>query len=214
LWDQAYAQLSSEKTDLIQEYQELLSRALQSKDEGSGQISADPAERRKQMDDIIRLGLEHMQSKRVKVTVAGHEIDLAEQADNLIAAVIWSKDWIGDAVQDVPYANAVWAGVSLILPILTNPSEVEKANKEGFTYVTSQMRWYHELEVLLLPPDMLAGVRADLEGRFVGLYKLIIDFQVQSVLRCYRGRAKNYVRGAAKWDDWGSMLDGIKSEES
>jgi hypothetical protein len=41
------------------------------------------------------------------------------------------------------------------------------------------MRYYIAMESLLLPEDMKANLKADLTDHLVGLYKLIIDFQVQ-----------------------------------
>ena len=44
------------------------------------------------------------------------------------------------------------------------------------------MQYYVVMESLLLPEDMEPDVRADLTERLVDLYKLIIDFQVWSVI--------------------------------
>jgi len=44
------------------------------------------------------------------------------------------------------------------------------------------MRYYVAMESLLLPKDMKSDLRADLINRLVDFYKLIIDFQVQTVL--------------------------------
>jgi hypothetical protein len=53
----------------------------------------------------------------------------------------------------------IWAGVSLVLPLLKNPVHDEKANQEGFEYVTRQMRYYTAMETLSLPVDMKNDVR-------------------------------------------------------
>lgn len=82
----------------------------------------------------------------------------------------------------------------LLLPLLKNPSAAEAANQDGFTYVTSQMRYYVAMGSLLLPEDMKSDLKADLAEHLVDLYKLVIDFQVQTVLRFYRSRTKNFFR--------------------
>ena len=42
------------------------------------------------------------------------------------------------------------------------------------------------------------------------LYQSIIDFQAQTVLRCFRGRFRNLMRDAVKWDPWENMLKTAK----
>jgi hypothetical protein len=56
---------------------------------------------------------------------------------------------------------------------------------------------------------MKPNLRADLTERLVGLYKLIIDFQMQSVLRFYRSRTKNFFRGTINYDSWDKKLQNI-----
>jgi hypothetical protein len=42
--------------------------------------------------------------------------------------VEWTEDYIKYAVKDLPYASIVLAGVSLVLPLLKNPSAAKAAN--------------------------------------------------------------------------------------
>jgi hypothetical protein len=51
-------------------------------------------------------------------------------------------------------------------------------------------------ESLLLPKDIELSLKAVLIERLVDLYKLIIDFQVRSVIRFYRSQTKNLGDGA------------------
>src|SRR5215469_12508505 len=143
----------------------------------------DAITRREKLKRITDLGLKHMEDKKVSVTLLGHELVLQDQVKNVAVAVEWADDYIKDAVKDLPYASIVVAGIALVLPLLKNPTAVEADNQEGFTYVTSQMRYYVAMESLLLPEDMKPDVKVDLEERLVDLYKLIIDFQVRSIMR-------------------------------
>ena len=169
----------------------------------------DAIARRAKMKEVTELGLKHMEDKRVCTTLLGHEIDLQDVVSNVAGAVEWAEDYVKDAVKDLPYAPIVLAGVSLVLPLLKSPTAAEAANREGFTYVTSQMRYYIAMEPLLLPEDIKPNLKADLTERLVGLYKLIIDFQVQSVLRFYRSRTKNFFRGTINYDSWDKKLQNI-----
>ena len=166
--------------------------------------------RREKLKEITDLGLKHMEDKKVSTTLLGHEIVLQDAVANVAGAVTWAEDYIKDAVKDLPYASIVLVGVSLVLPLLKNPTTVEAANQDGFTYVTSQMRYYVAMESLLLPEDMKSDLKADLTERLLDLYKHIIDFQVQTVLRFYRSRTKNFFRGTINYDGWEQKLQDIK----
>ncbi len=189
------------------------------KSEGAGE-SPYPLRRRdtvagqEKLAEITRAGLKYMEKKKINAKVLGHEVVLQDVVEKVAKAVEWGEDYIKDAVKDLPYASIVMVGVSLVLPLLKNPAAAEIANRDGFAYVTSQMRYYTAMEPLLLPSVMRSGPRDDLRDRLRDLYKLIIDFQVRSVLRFYRSRTKNFLRGALDYDNWTDKLNAIKSEHA
>ncbi|KAB8271069.1 WD40-repeat-containing domain protein [Aspergillus minisclerotigenes] len=51
------------------------------------------------------------------------------------------------------------------------------------------------------------------EEQVKGLYKLVIDYQVQSVMRFDRNPVKNYFRSVTDYDVWSDQLNTIKEEE-
>jgi hypothetical protein len=173
------------------------------------EIPKDATTRRQKLMEITKLGLKHMEDKKIRTTLLGHDIVLQDVVADAAKATRWAEDYIKDAIKDLPYASIVMAGVSLVLPLLKNPTAVEAANQDGFTYITSQMRYYAAMEPLLLPGSMKA-VEDDLESRLLDLYKLIIDFQVRSIIRFYRSRTKNYFRGMINYDGWEKKLESIK----
>lgn len=154
-----------------------------------------------------------MEDKKVSTTLLGHEIVLQDVVAKVAGAVEWVEGHVKDAIKDLPYASIVMAGVSLVLPLLKNPAAAEEANRDGFTYVTSQMRYFAAMESLLLPQDTKPDLKDDLTERLVDLYKLIIDFQVQSVIRFYRTQTKNIFRGAINYDGWDQKLQYIKDTD-
>lgn len=84
--------------------------------------------RREKLKQITELGLKHMEDKKVSATLLGHEIVLQDIVANVAGAVEWTEDYIKYAVKDLPYASIVLAGVSLVLPLLKNPSAAKAAN--------------------------------------------------------------------------------------
>ena len=172
---------------------DLHDQADESLDETDNRIdNANPMEREAQLKTVIDRGLQRMDEKKIKCTVAGYEFDLKTSIAKAAKVVQGVKSFVDEAVKASPEASLAWAGVSVILPILTKPSTANQANMDGFTYVTSRMSFYAKLEPLLLPenPKLTATVTKDLKKEFerliVELYQHILDFQVRSVLRFYR----------------------------
>jgi hypothetical protein len=228
LWDKAFDALAKEKQELVSEYEILLTRALQpnpqtirSADEKQNDALVpnliphdDPAARQQKLKQIIEMGLQHMEDKKVRTTLLGHEIILEDAVAKAASAVTWAEQLTKEAVKDVPYASIVMAGVSLILPLLKNPVAADAANTEGLTYVTLRMRYYAAMEQSLFPEDMEPAKKGHFTALVMELYKQIIDFQLQSCLRFYRAGIKNYLRGAVEYDDWRGMVQRIKAADA
>lgn len=74
-------------------------------------------------------------------------------------------------MKDIPNADIVMAGVSLVIPLLLNPRAAEADHRQGFDYVTSQMRYYIEMETLFLPSQMEVDAKSELKLQIRNLYE-------------------------------------------
>lgn len=175
---------------------------------------SDTDARRERMNEITKLGLKHVEDKKVRTTLLGHEVVVQDAVADAAGLVGKSLDLIKASIEGVPYASVITAGISLILPLLKNPTAVEEANRNGFIYVTSRMRYYDAMKTLLSPVDLDAEIKSSLNDSTVDLYTLIIEFQVESVLRFYRSRTKDFLRGAINYDVWSEKLQRIKDAEA
>jgi ankyrin repeat protein len=157
---------------------------------------------------------------RTHYTIAGHKfnISLKDQLSNAAGLAIWAKDWIGDAVKASPEASVAWAGVCLMLPFLTNAKIADEANRNGFVYVTTRMKYYAGLEPLLSRlcehQDVPDRLREAAQDAIVTLYQHVLDFQIRSVLRFYRNGFLNYVRDVTGHDGWKTNLEAIERLET
>ncbi|KAK5633192.1 hypothetical protein RRF57_008906 [Xylaria bambusicola] len=231
LWDEAYERLRAENPHVVYAYEELLRNILihqtskLSTDLES--ILSDPApnieaqehvqqsnrDRKQMMEAIIDLGQIYMEENKIAFKIGEQEFSLRDQMETAVAGIQVGKDWIDEAVKASPLASTVWAGVSLLLPLLTNPIEVQAANEEGLAYVSQKIRYYTNMETRLLREQSEALPSADKQlyaDRFIELYQAIIDYQAQSVLRLFRRRFESFLRDATKWDSWEDMLKRIK----
>ncbi|MCJ1312727.1 hypothetical protein MMC25_006403 [Agyrium rufum] len=228
LWDQAYNSLKVKEQDLVQKYEILLSQQLHREEQGftsQNRIektidNADPAKRQSQLAIITAQGLERLEASKSVLNIAGHEFKVQEQIAQAAKFLEWGKKWVDNAVQASPQALAAWAAVCIALPLLTKPAAAEKANKDGFTYVTSRMRYYVALESLMLRQNEVSltdessqKLRTEFEAHVIDLYQQILDFQFRSVLRFYRGSLNNFGRDLTDKDDWEQMLKKVKGLE-
>ena len=160
-----------------------------------------------------------MDEKRIKYHIAGYEFVLEDQIAQAAKLVQWGKALIDEAVKASPEASMAWCGICLILPLFTQSSATEQANRAGFTYVTARMRYYVALEPLLFPKnqDPTAIVPEDLREAFedgvVDLYQHILEFQFRSVLRFFRRRLRNLGRDLIQHEDWDGMLSKVQALE-
>ncbi|KAI8280633.1 hypothetical protein K4K60_004734 [Colletotrichum sp. SAR11_57] len=177
-------------------------------------IDTDPDKRCTQLKTITDRGLQRANDKRTKYTIFGHQFVLRDQVQQTARFVLTMKGLIDEAVKASPEASLVWAGICVLLPVFTNPSAAEEANRDGLSYVTSRLRYYVELECLLwLRPLANLGLRAKFDDHIVELYQRILEFQIKTVLRFYRKWVKKLVSDIIQHDEWEGMLSKIKEQE-
>ncbi|KAK5637085.1 hypothetical protein RRF57_012797 [Xylaria bambusicola] len=217
-WDRAYDALRSYDSKLVDDYEELLTKEAQKgvlPDTASNY--ADRQSQQAQLEAVIAAGLQRADEKKTKYTIAGHEFNLSNQIDQAARLVLWAKGWIGEAVKQSPEASIVWAGVSIILPLLTNPVVADEANRDGFTYVTTRMQYYTAFEPLLLHlgknSEATPALMMEANKHVIQLYQHILEFQLKSVLRFYKGRVRRYVSDVIQTEDWKEMVDNINQFE-
>lgn len=169
----------------------------------------DPVARREKMTNITELSLKRIEDKKLETTPLGHNVQ--DITAGTAKVVTQGMEFIKEAIKDVPYASVITAGISLVLPLLESSTTEKEANWDGFTYITSQLRYYTAMEDLLLPEDLDTNVKYSLAKDLVDLYKHIISFQLRSILWFYRSRIRNYLRGVMKYDGWEGQLEDIKN---
>lgn len=240
LWDRAYESLKETEPETIDKYEKLLSAYLSSngkgtctcllvndinlqlgsvKDEAQDNIISqrDQKSRQNQMFTITSLGLQRMDEGRL--SAKGRDIILQGRFLEGSGFLMRAKSIIDEAIKASPEASLVWAGICLTLPFFTNPALSQQANETGLVYVISRMKYYTAMEAMLLPEKLsataeLASVKRAYESHIVDLYKFIINFQVQTILRLYRPNLLNFLRDTVLYDDWENMLNAVKETEA
>jgi hypothetical protein len=182
--------------------------------------NANLQKRREQLKKIVEAGRQRMDEKKIKYNIAGYEFVLVDQIAQAAKLVQWGKALIDEAVKASPEASMAWCGICLVLPLFTQSSATEQANRAGFTYVTARMRYYAALEPLLFPKNqnLTTVVPEDLKEAFekdvVDLYQHTLEFQFRSVLRFFRNGLRNLGRDLIQREDWDGMLSKVQQLES
>lgn len=219
LWTQAYLKIKEAEPSLVAKYEAVLARELPD----AGDASLSPAgdatrshEWWQQMRDMTDRGLKRVDDRTMKYHIAGTEFVVKKQAAQISQIVLKFKDFIADAVKASPAASVAVAGVSMVLPLLLNPTTLDDANKSGLTYVVSRMLFYIGVEEQLWPKRLTLStdLQRELEADLIALYKAVISFQIKSVLRFYRNWAATAMRDVVKWDDWDALLEEVKAAEA
>ena len=216
LWSRAYDNLKHENGEMVTEYELLLSKTGEPGQDINTIAQSDADERKAQMDEIMRAGKKHYDEKAIKYKLFGTEHALEDDIASAVNVVLWGKDWIGEAVKASPEASLAWAGVSAILPFLTNASKARSEHTTAFESILSKMDWYVEYERLLLlafKDSRTEKLRPNFEKLIQKFYEDILSFQIRSVLRFYKSRKDRLARDTLGLDKWLSMSDDIKTSD-
>ncbi|PTB66953.1 hypothetical protein BBK36DRAFT_1199004 [Trichoderma citrinoviride] len=210
LWDEAYDQLKTEETKLLQMYEVILSNklhdpAFQPSQGGIDVNSIKPTgdERRAQLLLVIEAGQKKLQT----------ETRIKESMGEGMKVVNSMRYIITSAVQAAPQAALPWSLVTMSLDsaykltfadkILQNPLKQHQRNSEGISYTTKRMEWYWSLSNDLFnraessKPSITPDIRNVLILRLGELYKKIILYQVKSICSYYRNRGLQLFRELA-----------------
>jgi hypothetical protein len=91
------------------------------------------------------------------------------------------------------------------------PTTVLRLSPHKINIRTSQMRYNVAIESLLLPKHMRSELKADLTERLVDSYKLIIDFQLQTIQ--LQSDQELPQRKTVNYDSWENKLQHIKDSD-
>lgn len=119
------------------------------------------------------------------------------------------QNFISEAVKASPEASLAWAGVCLVLPILTQPAIANEAQKNGFSYVTSRIGYWTTLERQLANTGTWTEIVQD---EFITLYQHLLEFQIRTVLRYYQGGFARFVQDLSS-NVWDQLITAIKDQE-
>ncbi|PTB45265.1 hypothetical protein M441DRAFT_129127, partial [Trichoderma asperellum CBS 433.97] len=143
------------------------------------------------------------------------EAKMKESLDKGMQVVMSAKEVIRSAIQTIPQAALAWTGVCVALEVRL----ATKANRDGIEYVVRRMGWYWELPETILTENTnayshLSNMKGGLEVQLIGLYKILLLYQMKSVCSYYKSRGFVFLRDLAKLDDWDGDIIAIEKAET
>jgi hypothetical protein len=178
----------------------------------ANQISTDPTTGRAQLEEMAEHGRQRKDKKKIRFHIGSHNVVIEDLVAQAAAFVLLGKELVDQAVKPSVEASLIWAGISLILPLLTYPRLASQANESGFSYVTARMNFYVALEPRLLPEteDISKEGKDGVQRDLIDLYQHILEFQLKSVLRFYDSAMKGFAKDVKNPGIWTEMLSDIK----
>ncbi|KAB8360739.1 hypothetical protein FH972_024474 [Carpinus fangiana] len=131
--------------------------------------------------------------------------------DRAINVVLASKDFISSIASQEPHAALAWAGVSIILPLLLNPSQQRSDVLSGAQEVNDVLCRYRLRHATISKSNDAKAQEAWVAyfKNAVKLYTLILEFQARAVCQFSRHRIAQYGRDVFKADDWSGLSSSI-----
>ncbi|KAL4895858.1 hypothetical protein BDV59DRAFT_211379, partial [Aspergillus ambiguus] len=204
-WREAYEKLQKENGDLIHTYETFLLQ--QSRNEDAVRAESHPLPL---LQSLVEDRLEEIEDSQFKITVAGKELVIREQARRAVHAIRSVKEFISTAVSVEPHAALAWAGALLLLHPVAKAVVQDEDAMSAFEEISNILRYTPGARRMCLkhPPEELgASVRA----QTVKLYAEILGFQIRLAQHFCKSGYYRFVDDLGVSDDWRDLLQTITS---
>ncbi|KAL8696786.1 MAG: hypothetical protein Q9201_007476, partial [Fulgogasparrea decipioides] len=198
LWALAYEKLRQKNPELTQKFTDCLeiNTNAPSNEVGSG------------MDQMAQKAIEKIQNIEDSKKHTGTAMAVRKAVDIVIA----SKSFISSAVLANPYAAIAWSGVSLLLPLLLNPTQEHEAAQEGLEYIINLMDVYELQEKTYLRADDAA--LSSLRSGIIRLYSMIMDYEATLLVYLHELSAKRWTKSVFNAGVWSNRVQDIRKHET
>ncbi|KAI1125913.1 hypothetical protein F5Y10DRAFT_246133 [Nemania abortiva] len=218
LWDLAYKDLREEDEMLVVEYEGKLCGDLIA---GVGSTLGSTVGMRDRMRVVLDQKMQEVNRDIWKLKFHSTEVQVRDLVEPALGAINWANDYIGNAVSANPYASIAWVGVSLLLPLLLNPSEQRTSLAKGLEYISSlivRTRLWEELydrryESGSSQDNSFLTFHTAYRDSLKTLYRHILKFQITSYCYYANNTASRLGQDVSKLNEWDMLLDGIKDKE-
>ncbi|KAI4246671.1 MAG: hypothetical protein LQ352_006335 [Teloschistes flavicans] len=202
LWALAYKNLAQKDLKLIQNLHNCLKIEL------TYDVNGDPV--CSNVTQIVNDATEEI-DKAEKGKDHGKVANAARKSSKrAVHIIIASKDLISSVASANPYAALAWSGVSLLLPLLLNPSQEREAAQKGLDDVVVLMEVYNWHEKSYIHCDDVL----DLQRHIVHLYELLLEYQITLLINLHKKAPAQWMKAVFNAGDWSSRLKVIQEQDA
>ena len=180
-------------------------------------------DRQVQLAAVVQEKLQQVDDARWRLELGKRTIEIKQQVDRIIRAVVFAKDLVSAAAFTEPHAALAWAGVSLFLPILLNPTSQRDALLEVVDYVvTLSVRYVVVEDVYRKQKQVHASgcttqhnieLQTSFETQVAKLYSQILSLQARIVCQLHKPTLTRYALDIMKKNNWPELLSDIRKQE-
>ncbi|KAL8710674.1 MAG: hypothetical protein Q9225_007244 [Loekoesia sp. 1 TL-2023] len=199
LWTLAYHDLRRDNPKLVQQLQDCL--GVRNTHDGAGDLISSDINR------VVQGALEEIAEAADSVEHSRTALAIRKLPKKAVTIVIASKDFIAAAASANPHAALAWSGVSLLLPLLLNPSQEDEAAKKGLDYIVVLMAVYEWQEKTYLHHDRSSP---DLKTLVIRLYTLILEFEATLLIYFRKNALKQYAQAVFHAGGWSGQIKDIQ----
>ncbi|KAL8285848.1 hypothetical protein RB597_002768 [Gaeumannomyces tritici] len=217
LWNTAYEKLREEDADLITDYEARLCGSLTA---GFDSILGPKANRRDRMAAILKYKMDEVNRDVWKLKFGSSEVQVKEVVGPVLSIVNSANEYITDATSSNPYLSIAWAGVSLLLPLLTNPAEQDATLAKGLGHISTiivrsriwEDLYFRRYESTAGQHELSLPSHTEYKEVLEKLYFHILKFQAKA--HCYysQSTALRLGRDMIKWDGWDELFNGVEDQ--
>ena len=223
LWAQAYQGLTDDDPRLVAALDHLLTQGTQLHDSRSPSPQSSYGDAKnpgalpnmeEQMSALIESRLKIMDDRKWQLRMGEHTVQIRQQIDRIIKIVTVAKDFISSAASmDPVHAGLPWAGICVLLPLLSNDSKQRSSAMDGLEYIAKLVRRCTEIERLYLRNDT-SRLEEDLRKALTAMYRLVLEYQARAACQFSRNTAHQAIRNIVIADGWDCILTSIKDHET
>ncbi|EDN02269.1 predicted protein [Histoplasma mississippiense (nom. inval.)] len=221
LWDEAYDELRKENAKLVDAYEQDLFSI-----QNLGQQAPKGEDREIQLQKLLNSKLQNIENSQMKISIHGKDVVIRDQARKVVHSILSVKDYIGSIAFAEPHAALAWAGILIILPVITNPITQAEYGTEGLEYISELLvrckvteDTYRENLACVLAtsspsiPAYLVELNVSFRAKTISIYSQILKYQISLSQQCSRSGLFCFLRDYVIADDWQGMLESIKGTE-
>ncbi|OCK92933.1 uncharacterized protein K441DRAFT_613561 [Cenococcum geophilum 1.58] len=206
LWDKAFFRLRNKEKELMKTYDGILAKSA-GIPEGLSQ--------KEKMSAVITKELRIMTNKKWTVQIPWKDKPMAVRSvvDKIVRVVLKFKE-VGSvaASTDPIHAGLPFAGICVLLPLITNDSQEHEKALKGLEEITDLIGLYTKIENVYLKQDGGIFMRNFIE-KLEHLYFEILLFLAIAARYFDLNTIERIARNIPRIDDWDSQLQAIRTSD-